>query len=875
MSQSHTASAFYQRFSVPVLAVLLFLLPLVVVGAIKAKGNNRNDVKGWLPLEYPETRTYRFFRQNFQGEEFILVSWDGCTMADPRLELMANKLLPPPEEAARIERPLYFKLAQTGPRAVTRMTAEPLNLEADEAVRRLTGALIGPAAKGVEPGSLEDDIDARQTCLILTLSDAARANLHGAIDEIKNVAIKELGIPEPDLHMGGPPVDNVSIDKAGQTSVTILFALSLVVGFFVSWWSLRSKALVGIVIASGVYSMFASLAIVWYSGYPVDAILLTMPSLVYVATTSGAIHLANYYRDQIAETGKRDGAAGEALAHALLPLSLATGTTAVGLATLSVSELVPIKMFGIFSAAGVVVSFLVIITLMPAMLELFPPRLKLGKAAEGEDDGSWRPIEQSPWWKVGQWITTHHAFATAACVLVMAGVGYGMTRIESSVQLMRLFSPKARIRTDYHWLEKHLGPLVPMEILVRIDDDACPLDFRERMELVERIQEKIAGLHEVGSSLSTVTFSRGIDVGDGEGGVFSRLIGINKARRESTMARVLERHREEFLEGDYLREAEVEIPVGPPPKAPEPTFLEALAMKTGFMSPPPAPAAPTREHTQELWRISARVSAVKEVDYADFKAELQKEIAPILAGLDADGVKGIEVEFTGLMPLVYKAQHSLLDGLKVGFIWDFLIIVAVMILLCRAASAGVVLLLPAAFPAIMVFGSMGWGNAILKSLDWGSILVDIGTVMAPSVALGVTVDDVVHFMLWFRRGITEGMNRKDATMLAYKGCARAMYQSWGVIGIGLSVFSLSPFGPTQRFGYMMLAMLTIALVGNLVFLPALLSGPLGGMFAASVLRNDRRKAAKQEARRVITEPGTDTLPAPHVAPGTARQAVHA
>jgi predicted RND superfamily exporter protein len=456
----------------------------------------------------------------------------------------------------------------------------------------------------------------------------------------------------------------------------------------------------------------------------------------------------------------------------------------------------------------------------------------------------------------------------------MAGVGYGMTRIESSVQLMRLFSPKARIRTDYHWLEKHLGPLVPMEILVRIDDAACELDFRERMELVERIQEKIAGLHEVGSSLSTVTFSRGIDVGESGGGVFSRIIGMNRARRESTMARVLERHRDEFLEGDYLREAEVEVPVGPPPKAPEPTFGESLAIMTGFMAPLAAPPAPTRDRTQELWRISARVSAVKEVDYADFKAELQKEIAPILTGLETDGVKGVEVEFTGLVPLVYKAQHSLLDGLKVGFIWDFLIIVAVMILLCRAASAGIVLLLPAAFPAVMVFGGMGWGNAILKSMDWGSMLVDIGTVMAPSVALGVTVDDVVHFMLWFRRGISEGMSRKDATMLAYKGCARAMYQSWGVIGIGLSVFSLSPFGPTQRFGYMMLAMLTIALVGNLVFLPALLCGPLGGMFAASVLRNDRRKAAK-DARRVITEPGADTLPAPHVAPGTARQAVHA
>ena len=82
---------FYERYSVWILAVLVFLLPMVVVGAIKAKGNNRNDVKGRLPLEYPETKTYRFFREKFQGEEFILVSWVGCTMDDPRLELLARK----------------------------------------------------------------------------------------------------------------------------------------------------------------------------------------------------------------------------------------------------------------------------------------------------------------------------------------------------------------------------------------------------------------------------------------------------------------------------------------------------------------------------------------------------------------------------------------------------------------------------------------------------------------------------------------------------------------------------------------------------------------------------------------------------------------
>jgi predicted RND superfamily exporter protein len=424
---------------------------------------------------------------------------------------------------------------------------------------------------------------------------------------------------------------------------------------------------------------------------------------------------------------------------------------------------------------------------------------------------------------------------------VMAGVGYGLTRVESSVQLMRLFSKKAQIRQDYQWLEKNLGPLVPMELLVRIDQQSCPLNFLERMELVGRIQKEIGVLDEVGSSLSTVTFGRSLEIGDDSvGGAAARAIGFGSRTKRSVLNRRLTAHRAEFLDGDYLRETT--LPDG-------------------------------RE--QELWRISARVSATKEVDYALFKRDLQSKIDPILAEIESEGVQGVSVDYTGLVPLVYKAQHSLLDGLTVGFIYDFAIIVVVMIILCRAASAGLVLLLPAAFPALMVFGGMGWGNALLKSMNAGSLLIDIGTVMAPSVALGVTVDDVVHFMLWFRKGIADGLDRKQATMLAYKGCARAMYQSWGVIGIGLSVFSLSPFGPTQRFGHMMLAMLTIALVGNLVFMPALLSGPLGAVFSWSVLRLERKKALREGRRKVKADPGTDALPAPHVVPGPAKQVVHA
>jgi hypothetical protein len=150
------------------------------------------------------------------------------------------------------------------------------------------------------------------------------------------------------------------------------------------------------------------------------------------------------------------------------------------------------------------------------------------------------------------------------------------------------------------------------------------------------------------------------------------------------------------------------------------------------------------------------------------------------------------------------------------------------------------------------------------------------------VALGVTVDDIVHFMLWFRKGIREGLNRHQSVMLAYHGCARPMYQSWSVIGIGLAVFSLSPFMPTRNFGIMMISMLTVALAGNLLMLPAVLMGPGGAIFAWGIRRKQARSEARQRqarersrvaepARQPVGAAAHESIPEPHLQPEAIRR----
>ena len=77
-----------------------------------------------------------------------------------------------------------------------------------------------------------------------------------------------------------------------------------------------------------------------------------------------------------------------------------------------------------------------------------------------------------------------------------------------------------------------------------------------------------------------------------------------------------------------------------------------------------------------------------------------------------------------------------------------------------------------------------------------------------------------------------------------------------ISGLGLSVFALSTFTPTQRFGYLMLTILFAGLVAELIMLPALLAGPLGRFCNPRPSRKAKAKLAGIPA----TEPSSADIP---------------
>ena len=982
---------FFARRSFLIILGVAFLLPLIWAGTKRALLSNKNDVRKWLPKGFQETTDHHWFQKHFPHEQFVLASWEGCTLHDPgRLELFARKLedIDPNLEDLGITRRIARRLEAkglltrqsiedygdltsiegidrqqaaevtqaidawvspfkrpvlTGHRLVNELQLRYQNLSEEEVLKRLEGSLIGK--------------DHDKTCLVVTLADTYHGReLRAVLDRIRHIAVEECAIPREELRLGGPPVDNAAIDYEGERTLMRLAGLSLVVGLGISWCCFRSIRLTLMVFICALLSAGVGMALVYYTGGIVDAVLLSMPSLVYVLAISGAVHIVNYYYDAIREKGLT-GAPARALGHGWKPCTIAAVTTALGLGSLMTSQLIPISNFGLYSALGVLATLGFIFLLLPALLNYFHligrlmrgfvvrflplpalieyadsrvDNLPPGVNTDNQSDNS---AFSRFWQTVGGFVVRRNGWVTAGCLALMIFFAFGVTRIKTSIKLMKLFSSEAKIIAYYTWLEKHLGPLVPMEVVIRVDNQKCKLNMVQRMRMVRDVEEAIEEQlsEDVGGALSAATFappigntpktakkrfaynikdatfSRQLDerrdalreyLGiDKEKAVAdensnpslhelelpAKIAGLLEAQNLLTLNSIQQCENLESIDGmDARLAAKVDEAIeawriahrdptleelgisGEVAQALEARNLGTLTAIEKFgdrksiqdnlvairrISPEQAAEVARTvdrwrtDHGEELWRISARVWALTPLDYSVFVHKIKAEVEKVLdqkyrkvkltqrdrrKGIQP--TRGVHVTYTGLVPLIYKAQHELMSGLFNSLVLAFVLIAGVMVLVLRSPSAGLLAMVPNIFPVVVIFGVMGWLG----------VLVDVGSMMSASVALGVAVDDTIHYLTWFRDGLDRGYDRKGAVMWAYKRCAKAMSQTTLIGGLGLAVFAFSTFTPTQRFGVLMLALLVAALVGDLIFLPAVLSGPIGRVFRA------RKKTSPQE-----------------------------
>ncbi len=169
------------------------------------------------------------------------------------------------------------------------------------------------------------------------------------------------------------------------------------------------------------------------------------------------------------------------------------------------------------------------------------------------------------------------------------------------------------------------------------------------------------------------------------------------------------------------------------------------------------------QHESELseqWRVTAYVSALEDIDYGQVLATIRERLRA--AGAADQPAAGISVQVTGVMPLVHEIQAALMHDLFISFLSAFGIIAVIMSIAQAGIWTGLIAMVPNFFPMVFMFGLLGWMGVAL----------DIGSVMTASIALGIAIDDVLHFLTFYRRALARrSISRKMPSILRISSAA--------------------------------------------------------------------------------------------------------
>ncbi len=651
----------------------------------------------------------------------------------------------------------------------------------------------------------------------VAISYGGRRRMSRTLDTIYRAAEKA-GIPREALRLGGRPVVgnelNEGVKKAFWNRDYPVWQLykrspllfSALVGVVLAFWMLRSARLAILVLIVANFTVLLTVALVPLTRGSMNMVLVCMPSLLSVLTLSAAIHVANYWKHAALHTPKN--AIVNACKMARQPCALASITTAVGLMSLTTSNLTPVRDFGFYAAIGCLISLFVVLFGLPAMLQFWP-----GNVPKQTSN------DHKRWKKIAHWLCAYWKPVASVSILAFIGCSLGLIHFRTETKVIRYFPDDKRVVKDYDFLEENLSGIVPVDVLIRFDHDSQKrMNFAQRRNVIAKISEKIRQHPEISGTMSLADF---VDFSTSEPKNGEKKSGFNP---ELAIAVRRQNETESRIKSGEVEGAKALFAVVREPKTLGKLDGEKFAVKPG----------------DELWRITAQVAIMSDLDYGDLTGDWTEPNAqPGELNLIVQSVlkehQGTQHLVTGMVPLFLQTQQAVLRSLIVSFGVAFILIGLIMMYLLKNPLSGLLTMIPNVLPIGMVFGL----------ISWAGIRVDIGTMITASVALGIAVDGTLHLLTWYRKGIIDGMSRRDAIAQALMHCGPALWQTSMAVGIGLLMLYPAELLLVSRFGWLMASLIAAALVADLIVLPALLAGPLGTIIERTIARSKQKTAESQ------------------------------
>jgi predicted RND superfamily exporter protein/CRP-like cAMP-binding protein len=589
----------------------------------------------------------------------------------------------------------------------------------------------------------------------------------GIDQKIEAIVARENG-PEK-LYYTGLPHFKVYAVQALWGDLRLFLPITLlliVVVLFLSFHSLRGVLLPVLTV---VISLIWTLGIMVLAGSHLSLGSVALPPLVLVLGTAYALHMiAEYY--ELAKPGRSTREIVlETMRTTTTPTLIAAFTTVLGFLSLSVNRIVSIREMGVYSSIGITIAFVLSVIFVPALLVL------LRLPTRTQESFAPRVTALLQKWTLAAVRYRRTVFAIA--LLISAFCAWKSFSIEVDSNLQSFFREHDPIREATEAINRHL--VGSMTFYVMIDGpEADSITKWDTLWRTKNLQLYIDSLPGVDKTVSFVDYCEMFD----------------RSTQEE--------------DGDVLVSPEGQI-------LPSPQEQE----KTTFWENP--------ERLDSVLRLIAQdredFSRVVNQDFSRTAIVVRTNIAratDVLAMVDkihafARGHLPPELtaHATGNLILHSRTIADITSGQIQSLALTAGVIFVLMSAMFLSTQVGVIAMIPNLFPILVFFGLLGATGAVLN----------LGTNLIASIALGIAVDDTIHIMSRLNSEVRTTPDQTQALLRTLGTVGKpALYTSL-LLCFGFLVLGLSTFVPIQQFGILSAVTMVIAIVGEIMLLPALLA----------------------------------------------------
>ncbi|MFO7615255.1 MAG: MMPL family transporter [Bacteroidales bacterium] len=494
-------------------------------------------------------------------------------------------------------------------------------------------------------------------------------------------------------------------------------------------------------------------------GYKLTILTGIIPPLLIVIVVENCIFMLNKFHHEFMLHGNKIKALSRMIQRIGSANLLTNATTAAGFAAFIVTGNKILVEFGILASVSILAAYFLTLFLVPIIFSYLP-------------DPKARHIRHLETGPAIHLITKiiriverrRRLIYIGAVTAILIGI-IGVLQLRTSGKIVDDIQQRDPIYRDLAFIEENFKGVMPFEISINTGRKRGVMRLNS-IERIESLQQVMATHPEISKSLSisdVVKFARqAFYNGD------SSFYGLPNSQELNFMLRYLPR-------------------------------MEAGGKRTILHS--------FLDTNMQVTRITSQLGNINTYEIQEIKDNLTPVIDSIFPAEE------YEVIITGTSIVFLEGSKYLMKSLFTSLAIAIAVISILMALLFTSARMIVISLVPNLIPLIMTAGMMGYFGITVKP----------STILIFSIALGISVDNAIHYLSRYRLYlIYHNWNIRKSVISALQETGYSMIYSSVVLFFGFVIFTTSSFGGTAALGYLISFTLLMALLSNLFILPSLL-----------------------------------------------------